>query len=1000
MNYNKAHLATFSVVSILIFLLASIDINAQSKVSVSSRDNDTELLIAKSDSVHPSNVVFSGTTVTMKVLTTGGNADGWSFLWDDGTNGIENSRVVTNTAETVSNQEYFVNVKYTDLDCAIVRYSTDLVFPIRVYSSPDVTFNSPQRTEYYSNESLDFSVSTKGGDANSWEIEWYVNGAKTATGTTFTANLSEYGQLSGPLQYTVSVKATNAPEGVAIPYECEYSSTYTVYPLPSLQKTTKENLIIFSGSNVEFGVNGVGGKSTAWKYSWTFDGASLEGESTSILPQTLVNDTEQAVSHEYTVTALNEIDGNSTELSDTFYVTVWPIVSIDFSEELPINVMRGDQITVEIMKHGGDESAWTFKYSLGGKQLYNGASNKCNIEFETAEKMEKSVFLVEATNTPNGIEAPMRVSLSHEFTIWGDPQAVSVCDNEFSTFSGRPCRIGVDPISGPNGEWFFEWTHNGEPVDINGSQIELSFYNDEKSIITESYTVKSIYIVNDVVRYENTESYVIDVYQAPISEVKPILSNYYYGNSVAMSVETNYGYPDGWTYTWTENLPATNEVVYTIPSYEDDSFEKVISVNVKNKCGDDVWFDETYDYAFNCWSRGQAVAIPLPNHFNGEIDTTLVASIKGGYANGWSYSWTRNGEAVEGNEAQYDVYETNNGDIREDYIWTLLATNELNGEVGCQKVLQYEYTIWPQIETPDEFNLSRTAVRNGGIVEFATDKAATGGYLYRWYYDWIFNGETKQSAEHIFSNPMELSNSTGAMTTEDINCELRLFNEGPDKIWCEILYPAQKVTVYAAPMTPSELLRKGSGKSCILIAMSDLSDSELEMLKYEFVFGYTDSRGNEYVQQISDKRYCQYPIEVYNNKNCIFWVYTQWSYPDGSVVTSNRCELRGSSSSQQVEFDGSKFDNSGRGESAGITSPSELSNHIHIDATGFAIDNLNNEKCNVRVFDMSGNQIFNREYDQCSDVSESFANLNIAAGVYIFIVESNSNTCAIKSIVK
>ena len=102
------------------------------------------------------------------------------------------------------------------------------------------------------------------------------------------------------------------------------------------------------------------------------------------------------------------------------------------------------------------------------------------------------------------------------------------------------------------------------------------------------------------------------------------------------------------------------------------------------------------------------------------------------------------------------------------------------------------------------------------------------------------------------------------------------------------------IKVIDRPQTPSALLRKGDGSSCTFIAMMDIDDIELEELNYNFVYGYTNSRGNEQMIENTNFRYTHTSPEIYNNKANDFWVFAYWINTDGSVVCSQRRHLDGS----------------------------------------------------------------------------------------------------------
>ena len=136
--------------------------------------------------------------------------------------------------------------------------------------------------------------------------------------------------------------------------------------------------------------------------------------------------------------------------------------------------------------------------------------------------------------------------------------------------------------------------------------------------------------------------------------------------------------------------------------------------------------------------------------------------------------------------------------------------------------------------------------------------------------------------------------------TSTENYQAEISNSAGDELILEL----PSVSVYSRPRTPCELLRKGAGATGSFIAMSDLSDTQLDNLGYSFVFGYTDPEGVNHVISNGPLRYCHTSGDIYDNERNRFWVYTTWTFSDGATITSGLRYLDGS---ENERFDRSDF---------------------------------------------------------------------------------------------
>ena len=204
--------------------------------------------------------------------------------------------------------------------------------------------------------------------------------------------------------------------------------------------------------------------------------------------------------------------------------------------------------------------------------------------------------------------------------------------------------------------------------------------------------------------------------------------------------------------------------------------------------------------------------------------------------------------------------------------------------------------------------VSALRIREGNTIGMRVNEAE-GGYPDAWTYIWSFENETIGEGEEI-ETPAELASEAQGrdeMTVSQNSYLVNVTNYGPEnEIFYQVELSTRAVDVYKRPATPSELLRKGDGTSCTFVVMMDkLDDDQLAKLGYNFVYGYTDSEGNDHILDNTTERYTYTIPEIYNNTANRFWAYSFWIYADGSVISSGLRNLDGSA---DENFDASSFE--------------------------------------------------------------------------------------------
>lgn len=328
----------------------------------------------------------------------------------------------------------------------------------------------------------------------------------------------------------------------------------------------------------------------------------------------------------------------------------------------------------------------------------------------------------------------------------------------------------------------------------------------------------------------------------------------------------------------------------------------------------------------------------------------MSVNVTGGYPEGLTFAWS-NGDNPLGTANSLKVVGRSNGDKKSNEFYTVRVVDVCDGVTLLDQTYKFEVETWPlpasdvTIDTgSDSENLK---IREGNLLELSAE-TPEGGYDANWNFDWYLNG-TQISTKPEMRYVMTMTSGT-EMATEEAVVTLTATNFGPDgTVWGEAVAEPVDVTVYRRPLTPKQLLRKGDGSTHTLVVMSQYSDDELARLSYELVYGYTDVIGEDHIVATTGKRYCRIDGQVFGNAACEKWCYSQWSYPDGSVVTSGKRYLDGRA---DEKFDASDFSGISRPQKTIDFSISD--NWIRSNGKGINISIETMDETRVDVFTISG----------------------------------------------
>ncbi len=369
----------------------------------------------------------------------------------------------------------------------------------------------------------------------------------------------------------------------------------------------------------------------------------------------------------------------------------------------------------------------------------------------------------------------------------------------------------------------------------------------------------------------------------------------------------------------------------------------------------------------------------------------MSVNITGGYPEGLIFAWSNGGNTV-GSANSLTVVGRSNGNKKSNEFYRVHVVDVCDGVTLLDETYQFEVETWPlpatDVAIETDSDTDNLKIREGNLLELSAENPP-GGYADNWGFDWYLDG-TIISSEPEMSRLMTMYEDT-EMATEKAVVTLIASNIGPDgTVWGEATSAPLNVTIYRRPLTPKQLLRKGDGTTHTVVAMSQYADTDLARLGYTFVYGYTDADGEDHVVATTVKRYCRLDKAIFDNVDCEKWCYSQWTYDDGSVVSSGKRYLDGRA---DENFDRSDF--SGSANPKKSIDFSDSNNWIRSNGKNINISIETTDEARVDVYSIAGTLIDSVEIPADTFMSVDYTSDRLAPNFYIISV-----TTADKRVVK
>ena len=643
-------------------------------------------------------VVYAGEQVQFAPVNVGGGfPTGWVYAWSNETSEQQitdaptTSTVYTLRAQNMCDGEVFDSFTetYTATVYPIPSFKTNE--KMRIVNAKGQTVEpilegsiSYPETSVVGNDyhvivgdGINVQCLTTDGVPNGWVYNIFVNDAPIAN-SSFTP--------SSAGTYTVKVVATNGEGIVEHPYTGTFTRQYIVYDTPLFVNTTTE-IHTYPGKSESFNAPVVGGEETGWTFVWN-DGTT--GQSINLDAGAVTERTTEVhtLSATYVCEGITRFDN-----SEAFTLVIWPQPQ---TTGLTIKLRDKELNKVKNIVYYDKQSTEDKNVSI---ECYDGD------------------ILDISYNIAGGYSAEMGCWTYQRGT---EPISdITYTAGSFATGTGSDTFIASNTSQASMMQTF--------DLIIKNKPNHDAVYSTENVWLNDVYKVNVKIWHRPSITEMNTDS-------ATTAQWKTARVDVYAGgmeaNKVAFNVPSSYGNTNngGWTYSWKEDGTEVSQNhgtwTYTPQSTSASYYtDKILSLHVVNKIGDNYGLDETFEYPIRIWNKAifDTAFTLTDNNKNGEavkkgiregnVSTYKLNRMDDGYfladSTSYAYDWTLNGKA--GDNTAFEFYtvvpsvSTDKGMVTRDVTDELVLSNY--GPYGHvwerHKLPSHSYRVYHKPQTPE-----------------------------------------------------------------------------------------------------------------------------------------------------------------------------------------------------------------------------------------------------------------------------------------------------------
>lgn len=584
---------------------------------------------------------FVGGSWNLSVLTVGGNADGWKIEWKDADSGEllghNNDYVISSTA-TNNIETKHILLHVMDISPDSTQHSSwfDEIYHyyIRFYPVPLVEYKERYPQNVLDGERIQMEVKLVDDTQMKDDYVIYYDWGNDITTSMYLFEASNTESLEGAQETiltkcTFGLKDTDLREGSQ-----ELLHSYMVWPKPSVIVSESSNSpanpkYLFQDGKWDLSVSSFGGYPTGWKYEWKDEKGNVVSD--SVAYTLLCENTSEYVQERHVTLIVTNEPQDRTDLwwnqTYDYYAKYYPAPIVEINKDYPRNIKNGEKVALNVSVLDSKGNSVTDAYDLS-YSWNNGQSQEASFEYigENPNNYDgvKVTIKVNCTVQFKGTNSGQSYSRQADIIVWPLPKV------DFSDISdrvgcgGQSMDFPVHASGGKKDGWSFEWTLNGQQLNVSTGNYYLSLDDVSVERMVDNYKVRVINICDGELWCDTTRLFNVTVYPTPRTPDDIVIMDENRGVEVSTGIregnslilhcdECSGGYPNGWSYKWMRNnselgtLKDMNETVisgYSGNGKSNDMFLEY-SCAVENIYNTIPWVQQTYKKEIRVYRKPQ-----------------------------------------------------------------------------------------------------------------------------------------------------------------------------------------------------------------------------------------------------------------------------------------------------------------------------------------------------------------------------------------------------------
>ena len=344
--------------------------------------------------------------------------------------------------------------------------------------------------------------------------------------------------------------------------------------------------------------------------------------------------------------------------------------------------------------------------------------------------------------------------------------STGIADGKIYTCAGNTLRYNVSVTDNgqlENAIWVVY--KNNQQISKGESKYNISVSNLEIGTYTLSYKACRFWMsdtieMRDTIEISNITP--VEVFGTPKADISTSVQNVYHESTFSLGITTTGGAPDGWTYQWSrQGSVVDDETGTSLVTKESNTGVSqttvAYSVVAVNTFKGVEFARNTLNFNVAVYPQIKVEQINNGVKVNNKQQFTLSAKVTGGYPDGNTYTWMRNGEVV-GEGLSFTYSENNTDEGEKTYNYTLRTVNKFEDNVWATVDTEYNVVVSGiSISQKNSITLNSTAYSGkdfllSALVECAKPQTLT--------YEW------RNESGSIIGNSAEISYKVQNTTNE------------------------------------------------------------------------------------------------------------------------------------------------------------------------------------------------------------------------------------------